>query len=644
MSGEIEGLLHIGDVPTAEYLAEQRGFRDGLWQKIRRNAFPDGMEVLGPLPTATEYEMAVQAADGTADSRFTDAARVSQHAELVKRQRQMQNAIEIERGRLSAVEIQIEGLKQSWEALITKHGLPVQGISEVTEWIAGRESLVQRHQDFMEIDVQAADAWSRKTSARDRLSAALIESGLPPCENNESLAQAIARAREHVDSAGKAATSQQLLMRRKTKAEALLAKIEGEVDEQKKALADWRTLWDQSMVVIRLEGGALGVEATARLTQFSELEATLDILEEAHNAFKVAQNTVQRMESEVKRICAAVCYAPGERPLDAVIETLYEDLIDARDQEQRCRSLTEKIEGVRQIKTQNEQLITVGKGEIATLMAAAGCQNLPELAEAESRSADRIRLEDELAAIEIRLVQASALPLQDLLAQADGQDLLLVRTDLDRVSEDLKVAVTQVQDKHAEQITAQAALDRIDGTAQASAAEQRAAAASARLSNLISDYAAARLASAILSDVIEAYQQRHQGPLLARASALFAAITDGKFSGVATDFDEDKTILVGVRDSGRREKVAALSSGRRDQLFLALRLAAIEGHIESQGPLPVVVDDIVINFDDAASSATFKVLSELAQKTQVLFFTHHEHLIDRASGVIGTEKFQAHRL
>ncbi len=277
-------------------------------------------------------------------------------------------------------------------------------------------------------------------------------------------------------------------------------------------------------------------------------------------------------------------------------------------------------------------------------MAAAGCQSLPDLVEAENLSADRIRLEAELAAINARLVQASALPLQDLLVQAEGQDLVLVHAALDRVGEDLKTAVTQVQVLHTGQITAQAALDRIDGTAQAGAAEQEAAEAAARLSTLIADYAAARLASAVLSDVIEAYQERHQGPLLARASTLFAAITDGKFAGVATDFDEDKTILVGVRDSGRREKVAALSSGRRDQLFLALRLAAIERHIASQGPLPVVVDDIVINFDDAAASATFKVLSQLAQKTQVLFFTHHEHLLDRAAGVVGAGQFQAHRL
>ena len=125
---------------------------------------------------------------------------------------------------------------------------------------------------------------------------------------------------------------------------------------------------------------------------------------------------------------------------------------------------------------------------------------------------------------------------------------------------------------------------------------------------------------------------------------MFAAITGGKFAKVAADFDEDKTVLVGVRNNGKREGVDALSSGRRDQLFLALRLAAIESHVANQGPIPVVVDDIVINFDDAAASATFKVLADLSTKTQVLFFTHHEHLIDRATAILGAAKFMAHTL
>jgi hypothetical protein len=62
--------------------------------------------------------------------------------------------------------------------------------------------------------------------------------------------------------------------------------------------------------------------------------------------------------------------------------------------------------------------------------------------------------------------------------------------------------------------------------------------------------------------------------------------------------------------------------------------AAIEDyHAE---PMPFIADDLFVNFDDKRSAAGFQVLNELAKKTQVLFFTHHQHLLDVAHRALGT--------
>ncbi|HKV08129.1 MAG TPA: hypothetical protein VJ725_08335, partial [Thermoanaerobaculia bacterium] len=50
-------------------------------------------------------------------------------------------------------------------------------------------------------------------------------------------------------------------------------------------------------------------------------------------------------------------------------------------------------------------------------------------------------------------------------------------------------------------------------------------------------------------------------------------------------------------------------------------------------PLPFIVDDILINFDDERSAATLKVLAELSKQTQVILFTHHERLKEMAGGM-----------
>ena len=83
-----------------------------------------------------------------------------------------------------------------------------------------------------------------------------------------------------------------------------------------------------------------------------------------------------------------------------------------------------------------------------------------------------------------------------------------------------------------------------------------------------------------------------------------------------------------IRKNREQVAVEGLSDGTRDQLYLALRLAAIEYHVETVAPCPVIFDDILINSDDARASAALHVIGDLAKHTQVLFFTHHRRLAE----------------
>ena len=64
-------------------------------------------------------------------------------------------------------------------------------------------------------------------------------------------------------------------------------------------------------------------------------------------------------------------------------------------------------------------------------------------------------------------------------------------------------------------------------------------------------------------------------------------------------------------------------------------------HLDNGEPLPVIVDDILIQFDDEASAATFKVLADLSTRTQVLFLTHHEHLLEVLESAVGSAAYQS---
>ena len=177
-------------------------------------------------------------------------------------------------------------------------------------------------------------------------------------------------------------------------------------------------------------------------------------------------------------------------------------------------------------------------------------------------------------------------------------------------------------------------LELMDGNSRAADAAEKVQGIASRIREGVGQYLRLRMASVILRREIERYREENQGALLARGGAYFKRLTLDSFTGLATDFNEkDEPILLGVRPTGQRVRIEAMSDGTRDQLYLSLRLASLEKYLEASEPMPFVVDDILVNFDDQRAAATLGALAELSKKTQVLFFTHHGRLVELAQGV-----------
>jgi len=85
-----------------------------------------------------------------------------------------------------------------------------------------------------------------------------------------------------------------------------------------------------------------------------------------------------------------------------------------------------------------------------------------------------------------------------------------------------------------------------------------------------------------------------------------------------------------MRPTGEKIGVTGMSDGTRDQLYLALRIASLEKYLAANEPMPFIVDDILIRFDDDRATAALNILAELSKKTQVLFLTHHARLVELA--------------
>jgi uncharacterized protein YhaN len=145
------------------------------------------------------------------------------------------------------------------------------------------------------------------------------------------------------------------------------------------------------------------------------------------------------------------------------------------------------------------------------------------------------------------------------------------------------------------------------------------------LRNATDRWAAARLAGGAIERVRRRFERHCQPDTLKAASDYLERLTCGKYVNVWAPLGEKHLII--DDDAGGSFKVEHLSSGTREQLFLAVRMAMIRELSEQGMELPMVLDDVLVNFDQTRTEAAVETLLDFADEgQQVLFFTCHQHL------------------
>ncbi len=122
------------------------------------------------------------------------------------------------------------------------------------------------------------------------------------------------------------------------------------------------------------------------------------------------------------------------------------------------------------------------------------------------------------------------------------------------------------------------------------------------------------------------FQRERQPSLLTAAGRYFNGLTLGRYPRVEAVVGEDRFEV--VENRGRRKGAGALSRGTAEQLYLAMRFALIEEYARNAEPLPVIMDDVLVNFDPERSRAACTAILDLASKFQVLFLTCHPQTVD----------------
>lgn len=649
----IATLEHAGHLPTVEDLKKVRSRRDEGWTLVRRQYI--GKEMVDDevrtyaddrvLPDV--YEETVKQSDDVADRLRVDAERVqkreSYDGDLAKYTGK-QTDLEQEERNLLATRESLEG---EWRGIWATVGIEPRTPEEMSAWLVKAERLREK------LD-EASSAQQERTALVERRNTSIKTLNTELEVLGESLD---VMAKDHLGPILDRA--QQLLEEIKgtlAREKELVSTIQGAVEELNRAeedlkgaqvrLDEWQLEWGAATRGFGfLKDHSVHMVQTA-LEQLKALFADFDKAEDLRRRVSGIEERIKAFETEVDAFAGAISQPRSSQPI-------YQYVAGLRDALTEAQRIATQLEGTRekQLELDRDEIEVKGaldgaEAQLADLRKQAKVENDDELLAAGERSQKARDLRTKIATQETSILQAGdSRSMAELRSEAVGIDVDTLEAEIAQKDD----AISRLEQERSITLQREGALTSEitakDGTAAAAEASEQAAFALAQMRDEVRTYLKLRAATLILKEQIESYRQQNQTPVLRRAGALFSTLTLGSFKGLRDDVDDHAIpVLRGVRPDNQEVDVEGMSEGARDQLYLALRLATLEQGLGNGEPMPLIVDDILIGFDDARTEACLKVLADFAKRTQVLVFTHHQRVAEIARTLAKTGEIAVREL
>lgn len=641
---KVRSLTQGANLQTDSDLAASRTQRNNTWDRIR-GAWIDGrpLGAESPAEVAHHYSGLVAQADEIADAIRGNAEKVARYQML------KDELVALTKDKLDAertVERQHEDKKafdEAWRTEWIPSTIAPASPKAMLEWYTRRDRLCQAHTEINTSSNDLNEVAVEIERLHEMCVAHLTELGVVPAAVPKPLGMLLSIA-ESVNSDIAAIEQTRVeLQNGADDEERNLAEAAPEIEKSQIAVqgleGEWQALMARQGVAISSTAED-AARHSQRLQALIALRAELNRLESG-----VAQHEalVRAFREDTQQLATALKANLADTSADEFILDLNERLSNANKAQEKITTLELQIERQQKLVTEATRDQATSQRQLDELIRAASCTNVVELKSKEEQSTRYRQLETGRQELEMDLA-GEPVPLNQLIDEVTTAPET-VADEIQRLKLEAKNRGDAMTELAQHIGKTQAEMARFDGRADAAQAEERVESACAQIDGHVRDYAVAKMAEWIINRQLERFTESNQGAFLTRVGEIFRDITLGAFEGVVADVDDKDALALRCRRPDKSKlDVTALSEGTRDQLFLALRLAAIEKYVTENEPLPVIIDDALINFDDDRSRATLQVFQQLGAKTQVLFFTHHAKLLDLAKEVLEPESYRAHDL
>ena len=635
---DLKALLLTSDVPTISELDEARLERNTGWNLIKQKYIEefdvdkDIAEFASDSDLPTFYEQKVDFADHVSDRLRLAADQVVKRADL---EAKIGNLItrhdditeEVRKANENNQAHQKEW-NSIWEPLGVAPGTP----REMKQWLLRVDNLLT--------NVQAANTVSGDAKKLAEDCKALKESvslQISKFDNSINLQEISLEGMLNI--CEQRIEQEEAARERKRQLEHSLGDTEIRIKRACEELAsigndqaNWAQEWGQAIDGLGLKPDVHPEQATEAFDQLLAFFEKLDKSEELRKRIYGIDQVSEKFEKKVSEVADSFGFKRDGQEAITIAAQLNRELNEAREARASLKKIKIQEKEIAEEIEDADITIQNAQDQLASLRNQARVETDDELESAGESSRKRRELQQKFDTLEQELTRnGDGLSIQKLEKEAGESDIDAIEGELERVSSELKELQANRDTLRDQRQTVQNEIKAKDGSALAANASEEAEQQLATMVSGVEQYLRLQIAALILEQRIEDYRKKNQAPVLARAGELFSRLTLGSYANLRDELDESgKPILLGVRPNDAEVSVDGMSDGTRDQLYLSLRIATLEQHLSKGEPMPFVVDDILIGFDDNRTRICLEVLAELAVSTQVLLFTHHRRVLELA--------------
>lgn len=573
------------------------------------------------------YERAVRIADDIADHIYDNANEVAQRESLRRRLAALVMRLDQKRQRIAELEHQEVALQSKWIVLWQPCGFEPLAPDAMLGWL-------NDHDDACAMIAQRDELIEERSQLGERI--ARFEESLHAARGlvGDDASALLMSARQSVDEA----KDQQRRMTESQKEIRRLGKQLEKYDADLQTLATnettEKTEWEAVLKRLNLPADWNAELAREVIDKLNATRVRLDGLPGEEARIAAMQARVKEFDDQVHSLCDALGPELLLDPSELAIKKLDEQVERAVDAQRKHAEFSQKLADARMHLELLNDRHHQHDFDRTGLFSLANAKTETEFLEVVSQVEKANRLDGEIEQLtcDVDLIRAG--DNRDEFEQSLSTRELVVLQGQERdFREELKTTEMSRKTADGEEALARDALIRLDGSDEVALLTEELSRKRSLLAAEVDRYMPLIYARHLLNAAVSRFEKDNQPEMIATVSRFLSQMTGGKYIEFDRTGSGKQNILI-RRADGVERTTNQLSTGTREQLYLAIRLAYVLHYCDQNQPLPIVIDDVLVNFDDQRARHTLTALASISQSAQVLFFTCHPHMVGIAADVV----------